>query len=78
MRDLERNYQYEIPDLLKTRILKPLTDVKLYEVKSKSVRILVTIKKKVCWLLLGFIKKSNKTPPRHIDTALQRARDIPD
>lgn len=39
-------------------------------------RILCVIKNAVCWLLHIFVKKSNETPQREINTALKRAKEL--
>lgn len=42
-----------------------------------AYRIFFVIRGYMYWLLHGFIKKSDKTPPREIEVALARARTIP-
>jgi phage-related protein len=48
---------------------------KLYELRTRGqpeIRILLTVKRNVAYLLHAFIKKSNKTPLQEIKTALHR------
>ncbi|HCC84503.1 MAG TPA: hypothetical protein DEP87_02375 [Candidatus Pacebacteria bacterium] len=56
--------------------MKKLRGYNMHEVKIKSCRLLCAIRGSVCWLLHGFIKKSNQTPPREIATALKRMSDL--
>jgi phage-related protein len=56
-----------------------LSGYNLYELKCRSnkifVRIFCGISGQTCWLLHGFLKKSNKTPKREIETALNRFKE---
>lgn len=58
---------------------KKLTGTKLWEIKlisKKSIRILYAIVLKGdVLIILGFIKKSQKTPQKHIKTALIRLEE---
>ncbi|MBI4067536.1 type II toxin-antitoxin system RelE/ParE family toxin [Candidatus Gottesmanbacteria bacterium] len=60
--------------------MKKLKGCQLYEItinfNNIGYRILCAIKQTVCWLLHMFIKKSNDTPKKEINTALGRARDL--
>lgn len=58
---------------------KKLVGTKLWEIKlvsKKSIRVLyaVVLKGDVL-IILGFVKKSQKTPKKYIDTALARLED---
>lgn len=55
---------------------KKIRGYNLYEIKIKSCRIFCTIKGSTCWLLHGFIKKSNKTPIKELETANKRLEDL--
>lgn len=78
LRDLEDKVaKYDLHTLIRMGIIKRLTGVPLYEIISRQIRILMAIRQQTCWLLHGFVKKSNHTPRHMIDTAMQRSRDIP-
>ena len=52
----------------------------LWEVRSsldnRIARVLFCIVGGTMWLLHGFVKKSQKTPPKEMDTARKRMREI--
>lgn len=60
--------------------MKKLKGCDLYEItinfNNIGYRILCVIKQTVCWLLHMFIKKSNDTPQRELNTALGRAKAL--
>ena len=63
---------------LKPPYIKKLQD-KLYELRISGVvaiRIFYTIHNNEFYLLHAFKKKSNKTPPQEIKTALDRTKEI--
>lgn len=57
-----------------------LKNLPLYEAKimfnKKWHRIFCKVADGKCYLVHGFLKKSNKTPRREINTALERAKQI--
>lgn len=77
IRDLEIIHKYDLSNIIKMQIIKPLTGIPLYEIVIKSVRILASIKKNVCWLLKPFFKKSNHTPKQLLKVALDRSKHLP-
>jgi phage-related protein len=63
---------------LKPPYIKKLQD-KLYELRilaTVAVRIFYTIHKSEFYLLHAFKKKSDKTPPQELSTALDRMKEI--
>lgn len=79
MRNLELVENYGFNFVTHSGTMKKLHGYKLYEIVIKykvGYRIFCVIREKTCWLLHIFIKKSNSTPRREIETALQRARDL--
>ena len=66
--------------LLGTHYLKKLHGCELYELRIRfnkiAYRIIFSVVNKVAWLLHAFKKTSNGTPQRHIETALNRAKNI--
>lgn len=66
--------------LFNTKYLKKLRGYELYEIRIEwekvCYRILCLIVKTTCWLLHIFVKKSNKTPKREINIAIDRAKKL--
>lgn len=56
--------------------MKKLRGYKMHEITIKSYRIFCAVKGSVCWLLHAFTKKSKSTPPRELNTALNRLKDL--
>ena len=51
----------------------------LYELRihgQQEIRVFYTIKRETIFLLHGFLKKTNKTPRREIETALNRLNNL--
>lgn len=48
----------------------------LYELTPDRVRILFTLKDRICWLLHIFFKKTNKTPAKELNVARERKNNI--
>ena len=71
-RDLELVEQYGIC----FANVKKLRGYKMHEIKIKTYRIICAMRGTVCWLLHIFIKKSNNTPIRELETALQRMNEL--
>jgi len=44
----------------------------LYELTPDRVRIIFTLKDRICWLLHAFFKKTNKTPAKELNVARER------
>jgi len=78
--DLNSLEKYGYQQLLKTRDAKKLKGYKnLYELitnhRNLYSRIFFSILKNKIWLLHGFLKKTNKTPLREINNALNNRYD---
>ena len=71
--------RYSLQALLSSGDVKLLRQG-LYEIRIHIEKIwyrfLFVIRLDRGWILLAFRKQSNKTPPRHIDTALNRAAEL--
>lgn len=79
-RELERIGKYQLSVLTRAGIIKKLHGYDIWEVMVDSgkvcYRIFCAIRKTVCHLLHGFIKKSNKTHLKEIKTTLNRIKDL--
>ena len=75
-RDLELVEKYGTPF---ANMVK-LKGYKMYEIKIKfdkiAYRIFCFVKNSICWLLHMFMKKSNQTPQKELNTAWNRALEI--
>lgn len=59
--------------LYRTKDAKQFNNIdNLSELRPIPHRIFFTIKNDICWLLHIFLKKSKKTPPKHIEIAKKR------
>jgi len=63
--------QYGLDNLFRAEYAKKL-EKDIYELKPDRLRILFTLKDKICWLLHIFFKKSKKTPINELKVARQR------
>ncbi|MBP6945395.1 type II toxin-antitoxin system RelE/ParE family toxin [Patescibacteria group bacterium] len=79
MEGLERLKYYGLPPLLRTKEVKKIEDG-LFEIRSRygkrKFRIMFCCYKERYWLLSGFVKKTQKTPPKEIRTAANRMREL--
>lgn len=58
-------------NLFKAEYAKKL-EKDLYELTPDRIRVLFTLKDRVCWLLHIFFKKTNKTPIKELNVARER------
>ncbi|MDD4795973.1 MAG: type II toxin-antitoxin system RelE/ParE family toxin [Bacilli bacterium] len=73
VRALDRIEQEQdgLMNLFKAEYAKKL-EKDLYELTPDKVRILFTLKDRICWLLHIFFKKTNKTPIKELNLARER------
>lgn len=53
------------------KIVKDLYEIRI-KIHNVHYRFLFVVRKNKAWILEAFKKKTNKTPPRYIETALRR------
>lgn len=79
MEGLENLKYYGISPLLRTKEVKKIED-EIFEIRSRygkrKFRIMFCYYKERYWLLSGFIKKTQKTPPKEIRTAINRMQEL--
>ncbi len=79
-RSLDRLKGYGLIPLLQSREAAKLHGYELYELivdfNRVFYRIFFIVRRGICYLVHGFIKKSNSTPKKEIETGLGRTRDI--
>ena len=72
--ELLENYGFNLHMPYSKRITANLYELRIRG--QQEVRIFYTIKYETVFLLHGFIKKTNKTPQREIETALNRLNNL--
>lgn len=79
-RSLDRLKRCSLLPLLQSHEVAKLHGYDMYELivdfEKIFYRVFFIVRAGVCYLLHGFMKKSNNTPQREIDTALGRAREV--
>lgn len=79
-RQIKRLEGCNLTFLSQAGIIKKLHGYDLWEIcvdfGNMCFRILFVIRNITCHLLHGFLKKSNNTPKREIETALRRTKDL--
>ena len=73
--DRVENEQDGLANLFIAEYVKKL-EKDLYELTPDRVRILFTLKDRICWLLHIFFKKTNKTPAKELNVARERKNYI--
>jgi len=79
-RSLDRLKRYGILPLLQSREAAKLHGYDMYELivdfGKMFYRIFFIVRAGACYMLHGFMKKTNNTPQREIETALGRAEEV--
>jgi phage-related protein len=72
--ELLEDYGFNLKMPYSKRITANLYELRIHG--QQEIRIFYTIKRETIFLLHGFIKRTNKTPRREIETALNRLNNL--
>jgi len=81
IKEMERVDNHGLDFAMRDRTVKKLhRSYPLYELRVRAGnlkhRLLFTLRGTICWYVSGFLKKTRKTPPNEMSTALARAKKI--